>query len=99
VPADSSTDAVPTPATVPPPVTEVAPVDEPDPAGESDAVKELRLGLVCYGGSSLAIYMHGITKEVNRLVKASALRKNERAFASGVRAAVAASASKLVLGR
>ena len=73
MPADSSTDAVPTPATVPPPVTEVAPVDEPDPAGESDAVKELRLGLVCYGGSSLAIYMHGVTKEVQRLVKGSAL--------------------------
>jgi patatin-related protein len=36
--------------------------------------RELRLGLVCYGGSSLAIYMHGVTKEINRLVKASALR-------------------------
>jgi patatin-related protein len=36
--------------------------------------KELRLGLVCYGGSSLAIYMHGITKEINRLVGASAAR-------------------------
>ena len=36
--------------------------------------KELRLGLVCYGGSSLAIYMHGITKEIHRLVKASAIR-------------------------
>ncbi len=35
--------------------------------------KELRLGLVCYGGSSLAIYMHGISKEIHRLVKASAL--------------------------
>lgn len=36
--------------------------------------KELRLGLVCYGGSSLSIYMHGVTKEINRLVKASVLR-------------------------
>ena len=35
--------------------------------------KELRLALVCYGGSSLAIYMHGVTKEVQRLVKGSAL--------------------------
>src|SRR5580765_575556 len=35
--------------------------------------KELRLGVVCYGGSSLAIYMHGVTKELHRLVKASAL--------------------------
>jgi patatin-related protein len=38
------------------------------------AAKELRLGLVCYGGSSLCIYMHGITKEINRLVSASASR-------------------------
>jgi patatin-related protein len=35
--------------------------------------KELRLALVCYGGSSLAVYMHGVTKELHRLVKASAL--------------------------
>src|SRR5206468_8620911 len=39
----------------------------------TDPTKELRLGVVCYGGSSLAIYMHGVTKELNRLVKASAL--------------------------
>jgi patatin-related protein len=37
-------------------------------AGDS---KELRLGLVCYGGVSLAIYMHGATKEIHRLVRAS----------------------------
>jgi patatin-related protein len=35
--------------------------------------KELRLALVCYGGVSLAIYMHGQTKEIHRLVRASAL--------------------------
>jgi hypothetical protein len=29
--------------------------------------------VVCYGGVSLAIYMHGTTKELHRLVKASAL--------------------------
>jgi patatin-related protein len=40
--------------------------------------KELRLGLVCYGGSSLAIYMHGITKEINRLLSASAARADAR---------------------
>jgi patatin-related protein len=40
-----------------------------DAAGQ----KELRLALVCYGGSSLAIYMHGVTKELQRLVKGSAL--------------------------
>ncbi|MCP3735300.1 patatin-like protein [Sphingomonas sp. RP10(2022)] len=33
--------------------------------------KELRLALVCYGGISLAVYMHGITKEVWRMVRAS----------------------------
>ncbi|MBU3079423.1 patatin-like protein [Sphingomonas quercus] len=33
--------------------------------------KELRLALVCYGGISLAVYMHGITKEVWRLCRAS----------------------------
>jgi patatin-related protein len=36
-------------------------------------VKELRLAVVCYGGVSLAIYMHGMTKEIHRLVKASTL--------------------------
>ena len=35
--------------------------------------KELRLALVCYGGSSLAVYMHGVTKELHRLVKGSTL--------------------------
>ncbi len=39
--------------------------------------KELRLALVCYGGISLAVYMHGITKEIWRLSSAS------RAFADG----------------
>ncbi len=34
--------------------------------------KELRLALVCYGGASLAIYMHGITKEILKLLRASA---------------------------
>ncbi len=33
--------------------------------------KELRIALVCYGGISLAVYMHGITKEIWRLAKAS----------------------------
>ena len=35
--------------------------------------KELRIALVCYGGISLAVYMHGITKEIWRLAKASQL--------------------------
>ncbi|HZD26347.1 MAG TPA: patatin-like phospholipase family protein, partial [Alphaproteobacteria bacterium] len=33
--------------------------------------KELRLALVCFGGISLAVYMHGITKEVLKLARAS----------------------------
>ena len=33
--------------------------------------KELRLALVCYGGISLAVYMHGVTKEVWHLARAS----------------------------
>ena len=33
--------------------------------------KELRLALVCYGGISLAVYMHGVTKEIWRLIRAS----------------------------
>jgi len=39
--------------------------------------KELRIALVCYGGISLAVYMHGVTKEIWRLAKAS------RAFVGG----------------
>ena len=33
--------------------------------------KELRIALVCFGGISLAVYMHGISKEVLKLVRAS----------------------------
>jgi patatin-related protein len=33
--------------------------------------KELRIGLVCYGGVSLAVYMHGVTKELWKLARAS----------------------------
>jgi hypothetical protein len=29
--------------------------------------KELRLALVCYGGVSLVIYMHGVIKEILKL--------------------------------
>ena len=34
--------------------------------------KELRIALVCFGGISLAVYMHGISKEILKLVRASA---------------------------
>ncbi len=33
--------------------------------------KELRLALICYGGISLAVYMHGVTKEIWHLAQAS----------------------------
>jgi hypothetical protein len=33
--------------------------------------KELRIALVCSGGISLSIYMHGISKEILKLVRAS----------------------------
>ncbi len=33
--------------------------------------RELRLALVCFGGVSLAVYMHGISKEILKLVRAS----------------------------
>ena len=33
--------------------------------------KELRVALVCFGGVSLAVYMHGITKEILKLARAS----------------------------
>jgi patatin-related protein len=33
--------------------------------------KELRIALVCFGGISLAVYMHGISKEILKLIRAS----------------------------
>lgn len=35
------------------------------------ARRELRLAVVIYGGASLAVYMHGVTKELLKLVRAS----------------------------
>ena len=37
-----------------------------------DELVELRIALVCFGGVSLAIYMHGVTKELHHLTIASA---------------------------
>ena len=44
-----------------------------DDDGTPDAIpeRELRLALVCYGGVSLAVYMHGISREILKLVRAS----------------------------
>ena len=33
--------------------------------------KELRIALICYGGISLAVYMHGVTKELWKMARAS----------------------------
>ena len=46
--------------------------------------KELRLALVCYGGISLAVYMHGITKEIWRLVRASRAHHDGDAPSDGI---------------
>src|SRR5215203_3406621 len=35
--------------------------------------KELRIALVCFGGVSLAVYMHGVSKEILKLVRASSV--------------------------
>ncbi|HKF99219.1 MAG TPA: hypothetical protein VKB15_01250, partial [Xanthobacteraceae bacterium] len=53
-------------------------MDGRDKPGHDDAAgsrfmreKELRIALVCFGGISLAVYMHGISKEILKLVRAS----------------------------
>ena len=45
--------------------------------------KELRIALVCYGGVSLAVYMHGVTKELWHLARASRDFHGEGVEASG----------------
>jgi patatin-related protein len=40
--------------------------------------KELRLALVCYGGVSLAVYMYGVTREIQKLLSASKALHNIR---------------------
>ncbi len=40
--------------------------------------KELRIALVCFGGVSLAVYMHGISKEILKLVRASSALHRDR---------------------
>jgi patatin-related protein len=49
--------------------------------------RELRLALICYGGVSLAVYMHGITKEIWHLARASRARHDGDAPSGGGEAA------------
>jgi patatin-related protein len=58
------------------------------PADTSDTL-ELRLALVCYGGVSLAIYMSGITREIQELVTGSVLRPADGAEPGGTAAVYA----------
>ena len=48
--------------------------------------KELRLALVCYGGISLAVYMHGVTKEIWYATRASRAFHEESPPSSGAEA-------------
>ena len=57
-------------------------------AANGSETLEVRLALVCYGGVSLAIYMSGITREIQELVTASALRLEPDAGAPSGTAAV-----------
>lgn len=50
--------------------------------------KELRLALVCYGGVSLAVYMHGITKEIWKLQRASKAWREAKLLPEAERAAL-----------
>ncbi|KPF62371.1 hypothetical protein IP88_14805 [alpha proteobacterium AAP81b] len=61
--------------------------------------KELRLALVCYGGVSLAVYMHGITKEVWKLSRASMRRRTPAGTMVGRRPMAPAHDSEIVYGR
>lgn len=67
-----------TPQPGPAPLGRPAAADPAAMPSRADAT-ELRIALVCYGGVSLAIYMHGITKELQALLRAS------RAFDEGRR--------------
>jgi hypothetical protein len=49
---------------------------EPESADASGG-RELRLALVLYGGVSLAVYMHGASKEIHRLVRTSAVADDD----------------------
>ncbi|WP_067787693.1 patatin-like protein [Paraurantiacibacter namhicola] len=51
--------------------------------------KELRIALVCYGGISLAVYMHGVTKELWKLARASRSHRGDKDAPAAVEAVYA----------
>ena len=67
--------------------------------GDAGVVREVRLALVCYGGSSLAIYIHGNAKELHRLVLASkALQLDALADSAAMQNAMADLSNKVKPG-
>ena len=54
--------------------------------------KELRIALVCFGGISLAVYIHGVCKEILKLARASRALHDIRDRGARARAAFADSA-------
>jgi patatin-related protein len=60
--------------------------------------KELRLALICYGGISLAVYMHGVTKEIWNATRASARVDTASPAVSGYRALLDHIAAKAQIG-
>lgn len=57
--------------TPPAPVARAQPQPEAERTTRAAERIEFRLAVVCYGGVSLAVYMHGVTKELHKLVRAS----------------------------
>jgi hypothetical protein len=53
-------------------VTSTAVAARPSLPSETKAVREVRIGVICYGGVSLAVYMHGVSRELHHLAMASA---------------------------
>ncbi|MGZ4679738.1 MAG: patatin-like protein, partial [Ilumatobacteraceae bacterium] len=51
-----------------------------EPKREYEATREVRFGVVLYGGVSLAIYMNGVVQELYRLVRATAPARDGQAL-------------------
>ncbi|MCW3051875.1 MAG: Patatin, partial [Chthonomonadales bacterium] len=53
------------------------PVSESSSQGNADIVEEVRLAVVMYGGSSLAIYINGVAQELFHLVRSTAVERTD----------------------